>query len=463
MRTLKRLAITGLTATGLLTGTLAPLMATAQPAPAAPVPDPVFDAAAKRQAVMAVAKLLTDDYIFPDKGAQAAALLTQNLNAGKYDAAATPDDFAAALTADLKGLTHDKHLRVFDFAPPKAFVPSKDDARRGPPPPPGKMSFGQVDRLKGNIGYIALDEFMPKGGFKHGADSIMALVASTDALIIDLRNNHGGDVAAVAYMDSFFFDGKTPVHVGDIVWRKAGTTNFDRQVFLTEPTPVSYAGKPVYLITSQDTFSGAEAFTYDMQVQKRATVIGEVTGGGANPGGWQPVGPSLFMFLPNGRAENPVTHTNWEGKGVQPDVPIPATQGFATAYAAALKALGRPAPAAADTPEAVLDAHLAFTVRRTTPLPGSEATLRQWEAGMADGHPPRDIFSADGAMGADKDVTFLQTDLSRRGALQNLVFAGVDPTGGDVYEATFADKSSIQFTIFLAPDGKIDTVVGEPY
>ncbi|MGZ3304949.1 MAG: S41 family peptidase [Asticcacaulis sp.] len=462
MRTLKKLAFMGLTATGLLTGAISPQIAVAQAALASQPPAPVFDGAAKRQIITAAAKLLTDEYIFPDKGAQAAALLVQNLTAGKYDKAATPGDFAAALTADLQGLTDDRHLRVYDWSPPKDFVPSKDNAHAGPPPPPGKGGFVMVDRLKGNIGYIELDELMPKGGFKHGADSAMALVASTDALIIDLRNNHGGDVASVAYLDSFFFDGKTQVHVGDIVWRKAGTTDFDRQVFLTEPTPVSYSSKPVYLITSQDTFSGGEAFAYDMQVQKRATVVGEATGGGANPGGWNPVGQGLMMFVPNGRAENPVTHTNWEGKGVQPDVAVAAGKSFPTTYSAALQALGRPVPASADTLDAVIDARLQIA-QRTARLPASEAALRRWEGGMADGHPPDEIFTEDGRNEAHKQVAFLQNDLGHRGALQSLVFAEVDPNGGDVYDATFADSTSIQFTIFLAPDGKIETVIGQPY
>jgi len=455
MRTLKRLALVGVAATGLLVGTMAPHMASAQP-PAAPV----FDAAAKRQAIATAAKLLIDDYIFPDMGAKAAALLTQNLAAGKYDADSTPDAFATQLTKDLQGLTHDKHMRVEADGPPP---PDANGQIPGPPPPIGLYAFIKVERLKGNIGYIKLDGFLPKRLSRHGADKAMALVASTDALIIDLRGNGGGDPAAVSYLVSFFTDPKTPVHVNDLIGRKPGTTDYDRQVYSTEPTPTSYLDKPVYLITSANTFSGGEEFSYDMQTEKRATLIGETTGGGANPGDVFPIGPGLSIFVPDGRGENPITHTNWEGTGVHPDIATPAAQSFQVTYATALRGLGRsPSMAAADTPQAVLDAQL-LVAPRSIPTPGSEAILHQWEAGMASNQLDYRLFTEDGAKEAKEEVDFLHNDLTSRGALQSLTFAEVDVSGGDVYEAIFADKSSVQFTILLSPDGKIETVFGQPY
>lgn len=460
MRRLNRIVFVALLAASALTVVAAPRAGVAQVAA-----EPAF-AAVKRQAIEAAAKRLSDEYIFPDKGAQAAALIRQNLAAGKYDSTTTPGDFAEQVTKDLLELTHDRHLRIMGFGPPPAPPPAKEigpsDPPRSPPPSPGHVGLIRIDRLKGNIGYIQLDEFMPKGGFKRGADSAMALIASTDALIIDLRNNHGGDVAAVAYLDSFFFDGKTPVHIGDIIWRKAGTVDFDRQAFVTQPTPVSYLGKPVYLIIGPDTFSGGEAFAYDMKVEKRATLIGEATAGGANPGGFWPIGPGLMMFLPNGRVENATTHSNWEGVGVQPDEPLAADKSFAATYAAAFHALGRAAPTSADTPDAVLEAHLPLPAP-PIPTPGSEAATRRWEAGMAEGQPPYDLFTEEGAAQARKEVTFLKGDLGHRGAIQTLTFAGVDPYGGDIYDLTFVDGSAIQLTIFLSLNGKIETVVGQPY
>ncbi len=470
MRKMKGMAFVGLVTASLLGAAFAPRIVMAQtaatPAEApAPTPAPAFDKTAKSQAIAAAVKLLTDAYVFPDVGAKAAAMLTQNLDAGKYDSAATPNDFATQATQDLQDLTHDKHLRVMNFGPPPAPPASDSTASKGPkspPPPPGNIGFVKVARLKGNIGYIQLDAFMPRNAFRYGADPAMALVASTDALIIDVRNNTGGDPAGVTYLDSFFFDSKAPVHVEDIVWRTEGTHDFTTQSFMTEPTPVSYLDKPVYVIAGGETFSGGEAFAYEMQAEKRATVVGQVTMGGANPGQMNPIGSDLFLFVPTGRGDNPVTHGNWDGKGVQPDIAVEPDATFATAYGAALHDLGRPATATDVSLDTVTDAQLVINTR-TQPLPDSEARLRQWIAGMADGHPPEDIFTADGAVEAAKVVSFLQKDIGRRGALKSLVFAEAGSNGGDVYDATFADDSSVQFTLFLTPDGKIDTVIGQPY
>ena len=447
---MKRIAFVTLAWASALAGGLVPHPAVAQaPAalPPAPAPAPVFDAAAKRAAVTEAARLVAYEYVFPDVGTQAAAMLTQNLDAGKYDAAATPGAFASALTKDLQSFTHDKHFLVLaDGVPP-------DDLPPGPPPPFGLYGFAQVDRLKGNVGYIVLNGFVGKPDFKKGADRAMALIASTDALIIDLRNNGGGAAPSVAYLDSFFFDGKTPIDTDDILWRKFGTNDAGREVFMTEPTPVSYLGKPVYVIAGHGTFSGGEAFAYELQARKRATVVGETTGGGAHPVKFHPIGPGLSMVIPIGQSENPITHSNWEGKGVQPDIAATPDQSFAAAYTAALNAVGHPVTASAGTAEAVTEAHL-LVPPRTTPAPGSEDALRRLIAGLADGHPPYDILNDDMANLTRQQLPDLQASMDHLGALQSLTFVEVDLMGNDIYEGKFANGSQ-RFTVGLGPDGKI--------
>ncbi len=445
MNGLDKIAFAGLVAANAWAGLAAPAPVLAQAAPEAAAPAPIFDAAARRDAVGTAAKLLTEDYVFPDVGVKAAAMLTQNLAAGKYDTATTPAVFATQLTTDLQALTHDKHLRVFadgvvpDDLPPK-------------PMPAGWYGFAQADRLKGNVGYIVLNGFVMKAVSRQGADEAMGLLASTDALIIDLRQNGGGDPAAVAYLVSFFFDAKTPVHVIDIVRRKPGTNDFDRHVNSTEPTPVSYLGKPVYLITSSHTFSGGEEFAYDMQTLKRATLVGEATGGGAHPGGRQPIGPGLSLFVPVGRSESPITHTDWEGKGVQPDIAVPADQGFAAAYTAVLHALGRQAPASPPAAEAVTEAHLLPPVR-VTAMPGSEAALRRLIVDEANGHPPYDLLEDSLADLMRDQAADVQADLRALGALQSLTFIKV-AFGQDIYEAKF-EKGLQRFMIVMDSFGKI--------
>ena len=87
------------------------------------------------------------------------------------------------------------------------------------------------------------------------------------------------------------------------------------------------------------TFSAAEEFTYDLKSLQRATIVGETTGGGAHPGETHEIGGSLRVFIPQGRAINPITKTNWEGTGVTPDVPVAANDALAVAHEAALTKL----------------------------------------------------------------------------------------------------------------------------
>lgn len=81
----------------------------------------------------------------------------------------------------------------------------------------------------------------------------------------------------------------------------------------------------------------APSHPYDLQNLKRATIVGEVTGGGAHPGGGERLSEHFIMFVPSGRAINPVTKTDWEGTGVKPDVEVPAEKALKTANLLALK------------------------------------------------------------------------------------------------------------------------------
>jgi C-terminal processing protease CtpA/Prc len=92
-------------------------------------------------------------------------------------------------------------------------------------------------------------------------------------------------------------------------------------------------------LTSAFTFSGGEECAYNFQTQKRGTIIGETTGGGAHPGGMVPVADHYMIFIPTGRAINPVTKTNWEGVGVKPDVSVDADKALDTAQELATKKL----------------------------------------------------------------------------------------------------------------------------
>lgn len=97
--------------------------------------------------------------------------------------------------------------------------------------------------------------------------------------------------------------------------------------------------KKVYVLTSKDTFSGAEEFSDNLKQLKRATIVGETTGGGPHPGRVHRIHPHLTVFIPNGRAINPISKTNWEGTGVVPDVPVKAADALCVAERLAITEL----------------------------------------------------------------------------------------------------------------------------
>ena len=201
----------------------------------------------------------------------------------------------------------------------------------------GQFGYGiaKVERLPGNVGYLDIRGFFPADFVANGYAAAMTLLAGSDALIIDLRQNGGGDPSAVATLLSYFFAEGDSRHLNDLYWRKGNKT----QQFWTAAVSGPRYTKPVYVLTSARTFSGDEECAYDFQTQKRATLVGATTGGGANPGDVFALGHSFVAFIPVGRAINPVTHTNWEHVGVKPDIAVPAVDAIKTAYVAILEKL----------------------------------------------------------------------------------------------------------------------------
>jgi C-terminal processing protease CtpA/Prc len=201
-----------------------------------------------------------------------------------------------------------------------------------------RENFGlaKVDVLKGNVGYIGFTYFTALEFAQETYSGAMAVVANTDALIIDLRRC-GGSMSpdALPFVCSYLF--AEPTRLSEIYWRTSDSV----QQFWTLPTVPGrrFVNKPVYILTSAQTFSGAEGMAYDLQSLKRATVIGDVSGGGANPGGSWRVDDHFAVGVPVGRVTNPITKTNWEGTGVTPDVKVPAPLALTAAHIDALTKL----------------------------------------------------------------------------------------------------------------------------
>ena len=387
-----------------------------------------LDDAARSAVVAKAADAVRTRYIFPEVGEQAAVKIEGQLAAGAYKDLSQPRAFADKLTADLQSVTKDKHMRV--SAPGPAPAPNGGAAAR-PAPPPNDGGIVRADRLAGNIGYIEVSGFPPPGVFKAPTDKAMAALAATKAMIIDIRRNGGGSPDSVAYLVSFFVDGaKPPMLINDFTNRKAGTTEFTTRQSFSVKTPTSYLGKPVYVLTSPHTFSGGEEFAYDMQAFKLGTLVGETTGGGANPGGVVPIGPQLGLFVPNGRPINPVTKTNWEGVGVVPDLPAPVEDALKVALD---KAGQKPAAKDIDT----LSQAKLFEPRKTA-TPGLDALARKILEADAKGEPAIDIMTPGLAQASTAQRDSLFKLYASLGPLQTLTFQGPGGGGGDSYLASFA-------------------------
>lgn len=308
-------------------------------AQAGPAPMPVT--AAERHAVVAqLAHQLEAKYVFPEAARTLAIALRDREAAGAYADADDVVAFVDALTADLRRLGKDSHFDVMhapDFQPrPAGHVPTaaQVDAMREEIASHG-YGIDSIARLPGNVGSLELRGFGPTELVGDALSTAMTILSGADALILDLRHNGGGQPGTVAHFMSHFFAHGDERHLNDLYSRATDTT---RQ-YWTSPAVGPRYTKPVYVLTSARTFSGGDECAYDFQTQKRGVIVGESTGGGSNPGEVYPIGAGFVAFIPDGRAINPVTKTNWEHVGVQPDIAVPAAEARKTAHAAILREL----------------------------------------------------------------------------------------------------------------------------
>jgi len=305
-------------------------------------PGTPIDAATRAAVVGRFTAELSNRYVFPARAATLTHLLAARLAAGAYGSLTAGDAFASALTADAYGVLRDKHVRVHFVAEgiPERAAPGEPtaDELRIMRDQNERMNYGveRVQRLRGNIGYIDLREFAPADGAAPVLAAAMQMIARTQALIIDLRRNHGGDPETVALLCSYLFPAQERVHVNDLAMRSGETEQVTQ--FWTSRVPGPYfLARPVYVLTGAHTFSGAEEFAYDLHNLHRATLVGTTTGGGANPGDFVRLDAHFEAFIPEGRSISPVTHTNWEGVGVRPDVATSEDEALTTAYRAAIE------------------------------------------------------------------------------------------------------------------------------
>jgi hypothetical protein len=302
--------------------------------------DLAADATMCTEIIDSVTAALHRAYVFPDVARRMEDHVRQRMARGQYDSLGTVREFARVLTEDLRTVSHDLHLRVV-YVPADVVAQltaerdeEEEEQEQREQLARANFEFKRVEVLKGNVGYLRFDEFVSKEYAGPTVVAAMNFLAHTDALIIDLRYNGGGEPNLVEFISTYLFD--EPVQLNGIYTRE--TDSWQHRWTLPHVPGPRMTDADVYVLTSDATFSAAEDFSYNLQVLDRAMIIGDTTAGGAHTETYV-----LFehlkvrLKLPNGRAENPITGTNWERTGIIPDVVVPPEAALARAHLEALR------------------------------------------------------------------------------------------------------------------------------
>ena len=303
---------------------------------------PALTPAQARQAATEIARLVSENYVFPEKREPIASAIRTAADAGRYDTA-SPGELAQRITADLRKAGQDKHLWVhWDPDAYRDLLEHKDDdsgvsafvreaGRRT------NQGYRDLEILDGNVRYVRITGFAWTSDVTARViDEAARFLGEGDAAIIDIRGNGGGSAAAVARLVSYFFPADDRIlmtfHDGlsgeDAVTRVANDLPNPRMV-----------GRPLYVLIDDGTGSAAEEFAYHVKQFKVGTLVGRTTAGAANNNARFPVAPGFVASVSAGRPIHPVSKTNWEGVGVPPDVETPPRAALDRAQLLALKDL----------------------------------------------------------------------------------------------------------------------------
>lgn len=296
----------------------------------------------KSEIITSIKTHLAECYIDLDLSKKMITELDKNLKSNMYDKITNPAEFSKKLTEDLQSVSKDLHLKV-RFEPERIaqekHVVSEEmklEVEKKMAMQMAEINYGftEVKILDGNIGYLNLRTFADIKYAEETATATMNFLSNTNAIIIDLRTNGGGVPSMMQLLSSYFFD-ETPVLLSDFYERKTDTKT---QLYsLTSLAGKRSANKPIYILTSKQTFSAAEAFAYTLKHLDKAVVVGEITAGGANRTKRINLNDEFTISVPYIKSIHPITKTNWEGKGVQPDIKTNEKEAFVYAYLDAIQ------------------------------------------------------------------------------------------------------------------------------
>ncbi|MDH4223709.1 MAG: S41 family peptidase [candidate division Zixibacteria bacterium] len=305
-------------------------------------PDRSIDSKIQAEIIDSVSQALNEIYVFPDMAKEMEKTLREKYKKKDYKDITSLNEFARKLTEDLQKISRDRHLHAH-FMPDEILSKYKDgtltdeekkrelDERRH-----NNFCFKEIKLLEGNIGYLDFRCFDDATDAGATAIAAMNFLAYADAIIFDMRQNGGGDPSMIQLITSYLLE--KPTHLNSFYVRKSDSIEqYWTQAYVQGPRLTDV---DVYILTSDYTFSGAEEFTYNLKNLKRGTVIGETTGGGAHPTDLK-LFPNLNLgiYIPYGKAINPISGTNWEGTGITPDIEVPQEKALDVAHLKALEKL----------------------------------------------------------------------------------------------------------------------------
>lgn len=277
---------------------------------------------AERQRVLnrAIANL-REHYVDRDAAQKIADAFVAHEKHGDYNAVADRAVFAAVLTQQMWDVTSDHHLSMDYFQdplPPQPVLqtPQSLALYRENMKQQG-CTFEKVEILPSNIGYLKFNSFPDPDVCRVPAMAAMTYINHADAIIFDLRDNHGGDPEMVQFLGAYLFD--HPEY-----WYNPRENTTERSWTHSPVQGSNLADVPVFVLTSRTTLSGAEQFCYDLKMLKRATLVGETTGGAAHAGVFHRIDDHFGIGIPEVKAINPYASSDWAGVGVEPDVKVPA-------------------------------------------------------------------------------------------------------------------------------------------
>lgn len=320
-------------------------------------PDIPLNAEINRQIVEGVIKAIDRYYVSGEVAGKVGESLRRRLLAGEYDRITSAFDLVDALDAHMQEVSKDRHLALgYSHTPepvdeanpfPLETPRQREEARQAAIA--SNFGFERVERLPGNVGYLDMRKFVRPELSGEMTGVVMTFLASTDALILDLRNSRGGSPDMVVFLASYFFGGDEPFHLGGMYSR---VENMTQQLWTFPYVPGRrYLDKDLYILVSKRTFSAPEGLASFLQHHKRAIVVGERTPGGTHPGRFVRVHPNFAVFVPMGwpvyptgtpsfpigRPVHPESRADETGTGVTPDLEVPADQALKAAHLDALK------------------------------------------------------------------------------------------------------------------------------